>query len=80
MTGGLTVNLRKVRQNLTLAVSSLTLAQDYWRGELDDFTLDDKVALDDQLSIIRELVDQLERGLERAADGTYRRDLGLTGR
>lgn len=80
MTGGLTVNLRKVRQNLTLAVSSLILAQDYLRGELDDFTLDDKVALDDQLSIIRELVDQLERGLERAADGTYRRDLGLTGR
>ena len=74
------MNLRKVRQNLTLAVSSLILAQDYWRGELDDFTLDDKVALDDQLSIIRELVDQLERGLERAADGTYRRDLGLTGR
>lgn len=74
------MNLRKVRQNLTLAVSSLILAQDYLRGELDDFTLDDKVALDDQLSIIRELVDQLERGLERAADGTYRRDLGLTGR
>lgn len=74
------MNLRKVRQNLTLAVGSLTLAQDYLRGELDDFTLDDKVAMDDQLSIIRELVDQLERGLERAADGTYRRDLGLTGR
>lgn len=74
------MNLRKVRQNLTLAVGSLILAQDYLRGELDDFTLDDKVAMDDQLSIIRELVDQLERGLERAADGTYRRDLGLTGR
>lgn len=74
------MNLRKVRQNLTLAVSSLALAQDYLRGELDDFTLDDKVAMGDQLSIIRELVDQLERGLERAADGTYRRDLGLTGR
>lgn len=74
------MNLRKVRQNLTLAVSSLTLTQNYLRGELDDFTLDDKVAMDDQLSIIRELVDQLERGLERAADGTYRRDLGLTGR
>lgn len=74
------MNIRKARGKLTLAVHALVQTQDYLRGNPDDFTLDDKVAMDDQLSIIRELADQLERRLEQAANGTYRADLGLTRR